>query len=263
VEIPIFSDYLGLKILPLVSDKNASEMAMDRGNLYLIPSSLGGDEISSIWPRGHVQLVSQLDVFIVENLRSARRFLRASGYSRSFDKVQFHLLNKYTQPEELSGFLSASLEGKSIGLLSEAGAPCIADPGQAIVAIAHRKNIRVIPLVGPSSILLALMASGFNGQKFAFSGYLPIGKPERGRMLKILEQKAWQEDQTQIFMETPFRNNQLLAHMVTFLRKDTLLCVACDITLPAEYIKTQSIAAWKKEMPDLHKRTSIFLLFHS
>ena len=238
-------------------------MADDTGIIYLIPTSLGGDEITNIWPSGHLRIVNQLDEFIVENIRTARRFLRSAGYMRPFEEVHFHLLNKHSRMEEIGGYLSAALDGKSIGLLSEAGVPCIADPGQTIVAMAHRNNIRVIPLVGPSSILLALMASGFNGQNFSFHGYLPIAKPERAIKLKQLEQKAWQEGQTQIFMETPFRNNQLMDHMVAVLRKDTLLCVACDLTLPQEFIKTQTIEAWKKEMPDLHKRASIFLLFHS
>lgn len=238
-------------------------MSAGIGNLYLIPASLGGDDITSIWPSGHLILVNQLDEFIVENVRTARRFLRSAGFSKPFEEVSFHLLNKHTKPDEISGYLSAALVGKPIGLLSEAGSPCIADPGQAIVAKAHQKNIRVIPLVGPSSILLALMASGFNGQNFAFSGYLPISKPERAIKLKLLEQKSWIEEQTQIFMETPYRNNQLMDHMVSTLRKDTLLCVACDLTLPEEFIKTQAIASWRKKMPDLHKRTSIFLLYHS
>lgn len=233
------------------------------GKLYLIPSSLGGDDIDAIWPAGHVALVNQLDEFIVENLRSARRFLRSAGYTRSFEEVQFHLLNKHTKPEELSGFLKNVLQGKDVGLLSEAGSPCIADPGQVIVAMAHRKNIRVIPLVGPSSILLALIASGFNGQQFAFHGYLPIDKAERSRKLKQLENAAWQHQQTQIFMETPFRNNQLMHDMIAHLGPDTMLCVACNLTTPAEFIKSQTISAWQKEMPDLHKQTSIFLLFRS
>ncbi len=233
------------------------------GKLFLIPSSLGGDDIDAIWPAGHVALVNQLDEFIVENLRTARRFLRSAGYSRSFEEVQFHLLNKHTRPEDLSGYLTNVLQGKDIGLLSEAGSPCIADPGQVIVAMAHRKNIRVVPLVGPSSILLALIASGFNGQQFAFHGYLPIEKAELSRKLKQLENAAWQYEQTQIFMETPFRNNQLMHDLIGSLRPDTMLCVACDLTTPSEFIKSQTTAAWKKEMPDLHKRTSIFLLFKS
>lgn len=233
------------------------------GKLYLIPSSLGGDDIKAIWPAGHAALVNQLDEFIVENLRTARRFLRSAGYTRSFDEVQFHLLNKHTRPEELNGFLKNVLQGKDVGLLSEAGSPCIADPGQVIVAMAHRKNIRVIPLVGPSSILLALIASGFNGQQFAFHGYLPIDKAERSRKLKQLENAAWQHEQTQIFMETPFRNNQLMQDLTGSLRPDTMLCVACDLTTQTEFIKSQTTAAWKKEMPDLHKRASIFLLFRA
>lgn len=238
-------------------------MGAEIGILYLIPTSLGGDNITSIWPSGHVTLVNQLDEFIVENVRTARRFLRTAGYIKPFEEVRFHLLNKHTRSEELSEYLAAALIGKSIGLLSEAGCPCIADPGQAIVALAHFNRIRVIPLVGPSSILLALMASGFNGQNFAFNGYLPIPVSERTTTLKQLEQKVWNNGQTQIFMETPFRNNQLMHNMATILRNETLLCVACDLTLPDEFIKTQAISAWKKEMPDLHKRASIFLLYHS
>ncbi|MBW6498717.1 MAG: SAM-dependent methyltransferase [Bacteroidales bacterium] len=241
----------------------SADVKSNPGKLFLIPSSLGGDNIDAIWPAGHLALVSQLDEFIVENLRTARRFLRSAGYNRSFDEVQFHLLNKHTKPEELSTFLKNVMHGKDIGLLSEAGSPCIADPGQVIVAMAHRQNIRVVPLVGPSSILLALIASGFNGQQFAFHGYLPIEKVERLRKLKQLENAAWQHEQTQIFMETPFRNNQLLQDLAGSLRPDTMLCVACDLTTPTEFIKSQTISTWKKEMPDLHKRTSIFLLFRS
>lgn len=238
-------------------------MSQASGKLFLIPSSLGGENIDAIWPAAHVALVNQLDEFIVENLRTARRFLRSAGYSHSFDEVKFHLLNKHTKDEEINGFLANAMQGTDIGLLSEAGSPCVADPGQVIVAMAHRKKIRVVPLVGPSSILLALMASGFNGQQFVFHGYLPIDKAERSRKLKQIESTAWHEEQTQIFMETPFRNNQLMQDLTGILRNDTLLCVACDLTTSTEFIKSQSVAAWKKEMPDLHKRTSIFLLFRS
>lgn len=238
-------------------------MSQENGKLFLIPSSLGSENIDAIWPAAHVALVNELDEFIVENLRTARRFLRSAGYTRSFDDVEFHLLNKHTKDEEISGFLANAMLGKDIGLLSEAGSPCVADPGQVIVAMAHRKKIRVVPLVGPSSILLALMASGFNGQQFVFHGYLPIDKAERSRKLKQIESNAWHEEQTQIFMETPFRNNQLMHDLTGMLRTDTLVCVACDLTTSTEFIKSQSIAAWKKEMPDLHKRTSIFLLFRS
>ncbi len=231
------------------------------GKLYLIPSSLGGDDINSIWPQGHARIVNGLNEFIVENIRSARRFLRSAGYTANFEQVTFHLLNKHTRPEQISGFLSNALWGIDVGLLSEAGSPCIADPGQAIVAMAHQKNIAIIPLVGPSSILLALMASGFNGQQFAFHGYLPIDKAERVKKIRLLENLAFHENQTQIFMETPFRNNQLMAVLSSTLKESTPLCVACNLTLPDEFIKTQSMACWKKEMPDLHKRTSIFLIY--
>lgn len=231
------------------------------GKLYLIPASLGGDDISAIWPQGHLEVVSGINEFIVENVRTARRFLRMAGYTVNFDEVTFHLLNKHTRPDEISGFLSNVIHGKDLGLLSEAGSPCIADPGQVIVAMAHQYGIRVVPLVGPSSILLALMASGFNGQQFAFHGYLPLEKTERLKKIKFLESTAFKDCQTQIFMETPFRNNQLMNDLTSTLKESTLLCVACDLTLSTEFIKTQSIAQWKKEMPDLHKRTSIFLLY--
>jgi len=233
------------------------------GKLYLIPSSLGGESIDDIWPAGHKVIMATIDEFIVENLRTARRFLRWAGYSRDFSEVTFHLLNKHTRPEEISTYLSSALKGKDIGLLSEAGSPCIADPGNEIVSMAHNKGITVAPLPGPSSILLALIASGFNGQQFAFHGYLPIEKNEKIRKLKVLEAACWQQNQTQVFMETPFRNNQLMNDLVSTLKDNTLLCVASDLTTAAEFIKSQSIGSWKKEMPDLNKRPSIFLIYRS
>ncbi|MFO7978125.1 MAG: SAM-dependent methyltransferase [Bacteroidales bacterium] len=235
---------------------------VQKGVLYLIPSSLGGDDVDDIIPRRNKALLNQLDEFIVENLRTARRFMRSAGFTNSFDQVNFHLLNKHTSATELGGFLEQALKGKNIGLLSEAGCPCIADPGQGVVRQAHLLGIRVVPLVGPSSILLALMASGFNGQSFTFHGYLPIQPPDRAKAIRELEKQASLKNQTQIFMETPFRNDQMMEAIVGNCRPETLLCVACDLTKKEEFIKTLPVGAWKKQMPVLHKRTSIFLLFH-
>ncbi len=232
-----------------------------KGSVFLIPSGLGGDRPGVIWPEENYKVVNDLSVFIAEDLRTARRFLRQMGYNRDFDKVEFFLLNKHTAPEELDGFLTPALNGKNIGLLSEAGCPGIADPGQDVVRIAHKKGIRVVPMVGPSSIFLALMASGFNGQHFLFHGYLPINKAERKKKMKVLEQQAYQFDQTQVFMETPFRNNKMLEDLVNTCKPSTMLCIACDITTASEFIQTRSIVHWKKEMPDLHKRPGIFLIY--
>lgn len=236
-------------------------MSSKTGRLFLIPASLGSENIQAILPANNSEVVNGLDMFIVENLRTARRFLRAAGYLRPFDEVQFYFLNKHSSDDDLPEFIQMMLNGRNIGLLSEAGCPCIADPGHEVVLLAHQNGIPVVPLVGPSSILLALMASGFNGQQFAFHGYLPIDKTERARKLKQIELAAWKDSQTQIFMETPFRNNQMMAAMMEILRPDTLLCVACDLTLTSEFIKSQPVGNWKKNMPDLHKRTSIFLLY--
>ena len=230
------------------------------GKLILIPTSLGNLDIGKVLPAGNKGLVNDLSYFIVENARSARRFLRAWGYSRSFDEVEMYVLDKHLPRPDFHKFLELWHEGHSIGLLSEAGCPCIADPGSEVVAFAHLSGVTVVPLVGPSSILLALMGSGFNGQQFTFNGYLPIQKDERAKKIKLLETTVRQLGITQIFMETPYRNNQLFMDLVTVLNPETRLCVACDITLDSEWIKTQKISYWKNKMPDLNKRTSIFLL---
>ncbi len=235
---------------------------MQKGVLYLIPTLLGEAPIDESWPEGHRKTVNNLKFFIVENLRSARRFLKLAGYQHPFDTVTFHLLNKHTDGDELTTFLNPARSGISIGLLSEAGCPCIADPGQLIVSQAHQMGIRVKPLVGPSSIMLALMASGMNGQAFQFHGYLPIQKQQRVRQVKELEKLAKQTGATQIFMETPFRNMQMLEDVLKSCRPDTLLCIAADLTTPDEYIRTQSIGDWTQQaLPRLHKRPAIFLLF--
>ena len=231
------------------------------GTLYLIPSSLGENDLTSVWPEGNRHVINNLDTFIVENLRTARRFLRKATYDRDFDEVRFFLINKHTRDEEMQSFLNPCLEGVSIGLLSEAGTPCIADPGQTIVADAHQKGIPVKPLTGPNSIMLALMASGMNGQQFSFHGYLPIGKSERSKKIKSLEKASQGSGITQIFMETPFRNNALFQDLIKNCQNSTRLCIAADLTMETEFIHTMSIQAWKgNKTPDLHKRPAIFLL---
>lgn len=231
-----------------------------QGTIYLIPSTLGDSPVSAVLPPDLPALLNQTEVYLVENLRSARRFLRKAGFTGRFDELQFFLLNKHTPSAEISSFLAPALAGKDTGIISEAGCPGVADPGAAAVALAHEKKLRVVPLVGPSSILLALMASGFNGQSFAFGGYLPIEPKQRAQSLKKMEKRSQNEHQTQIFMETPFRNNRLLAEILATCHPATRLCIAADITLSNEMIQTRTVGEWKKQKPDLHKRPCIFLL---
>lgn len=238
------------------------ETDKQKGVLYLIPTLLGEAPIDESWPEGHRKIIDNLKVYIVENLRSARRFLKLAGYRHPFDEVTFQLLNKHTGTDELTTFLNPARKGEPIGLLSDAGCPCIADPGQLIVSQAHQMGIRVKPLVGPSSIMLALMASGMNGQAFHFHGYLPIQKQQRTNQLKHLEKLAEQTGATQIFMETPFRNMQMIEDVLKSCRPDTMFCIAADLTTANEFIRTQSIKAWSEQkLPGLHKRPTIFLLF--
>lgn len=232
-----------------------------KGTLYLIPATLGDTAVEAVIPASVKEVINIIDEFIVEDERTARRYLKKAGILRPLDTLILHTLNKHTRPEDVAGYLSAADNGKNIGVVSEAGCPGIADPGAEVVKIAHRKGIKVVPLVGPSSILLALMASGFNGQNFAFHGYLPRERGERIRKLKELERAAQQKDQTQLFIETPFRNQHLLEDILAHCSPATPLCIACDITLPTEYIRTQAIADWKKQVPDINKRPAIFLLY--
>ncbi len=228
------------------------------GKIYLIPSFLNEDN-PSIIPQQVKDVVEQLDEFIVENAKTARRFLRAIGFKKNFDiEITIHELDKHNRSVSYDTLLKNVLDGKSCGVISEAGNPCIADPGNEIVAYAHKRNIAVIPLVGPSSILLALIASGFNGQQFSFHGYLPIQGVERSRKLKQLESAA-KNGHTQIFMETPFRNQKLLEEILKTCHDDALLCIACDLTLSTQFIHTKKIRDWKKEQPDIQKRYCIFL----
>lgn len=236
-------------------------MTLPKGKLYLIPVGLGGDDPQNLLPSYNSSIIETLNEFIVENIRSARRFLRSIGYNKDFDTVTFHVLDKHTSDLEIPAFLDSTLQGGSLGLLSEAGNPCIADPGNKVVKLAHEKNIRVIPLVGPSSILLALIASGFNGQSFTFHGYLPVDKKARQHKIKELQDHVLKKQQTQIFMETPYRNNALMQDLLSYCPDSMLLCIASNISLPEELIKTLKVGEWKKQTPDLHKKPSVFLLY--
>lgn len=234
----------------------------DGGILYLIPTTLGEtDDLSKILPAGNAEIVSELKYFIVENLRTARRFLKKVNRDINIDELTFFELNKHTKPEEIAQFLQPLKAGNDVGVISEAGCPAIADPGADVVALAQKQGFRVVPLVGPSSILLSLMASGFNGQSFAFLGYLPVQQSDKVRALRKLESRIYSEDQTQIFIETPYRNMKMLDDILTVCQPDTKLCIAADITLATEFIRTKPIYAWKKEKPDLNKRPCIFLLY--
>ena len=235
-------------------------MQTTQGSLYLIPTRLGDNAPLEVLPISVKKIIEQIDDYIVENEKTARRFIKKISSNKPQSSLNINILNKYTQEGELPSYLKACSEGRSVGLLSEAGCPGIADPGADIVKIAHEKNIRVIPLVGPSSILLALMSSGMNGQNFIFNGYLPIDKSERRSTLKKLEKLSFDNNQSQIFIETPYRNNKMLEDICSSLGGNTRVCVACDITLPSEYIKTKTVTEWKRETVDLHKRPAIFII---
>lgn len=230
-------------------------------NLYLIPTSLGECDFNRILPSLNTEIVTALRYFIVEDVRTARRFLKKANSSIDIDQLTFFVLNQHTTPEELSGFLKPMFAGSDMGVLSEAGCPAIADPGADVVAIAQRNSFKVVPLVGPSSILLSLMASGFNGQSFAFVGYLPIQPAERSKALKKLESRVYSENQSQIFIETPYRNMKMLEEIIQTCQPSTRLCIAVDITLETEFIKTKTIKEWKNNLPDLNKRPCIFLIY--
>lgn len=235
-------------------------MVSTKGKLYLIPSLLGQAATDRSLPAFNLQIIMRLNEFIVEEERTARRFLRSIGYTRSFDEVTLHLLNEHTKDDDTSAYLQSAKDGNDVGLLSEAGVPCIADPGASIVRLAHLAGIAVVPLVGPSSLLLALMASGMNGQHFNFHGYLPAKTDERVRKLKMIEKDAYAHHATQLFIETPYRNMSLLESILQHCIPATLLCIACDITLETEFIATRTVAEWKKNVPSLGKRPAVFLI---
>lgn len=230
------------------------------GKLYLIPTTLGDENPYNVLPSDIKPLAQSIKFFFVENERTARRFLKKIDQAINIDELTFLEINKRTRHDEMVEFLEHAIAGNDIGVISEAGCPGVADPGSDAVRAAHHKGIDVKPLVGPSSILLSLMASGFNGQSFTFVGYIPIKHPSRGKSIFYMEQQAMKHEQTQIFIETPYRNNQLLEELCKTLNSNTRLCVACDLTLETEFIKTKTIGEWKKQLPDIHKRPAIFLI---
>ncbi len=237
-----------------------SNRSKDYGKLYLIPVSLGDSDPERSFPPLNKKIIEGIEDFIVENEKSARRFIKEILPEKSQPNLKLKGLNKFTDPNEIPGFLDAAKEGKNIGLLSEAGCPGVADPGAEIVKLAHRYGIQVVPLVGPSSILLALMSSGMNGQSFSFHGYLPIDKKERKNEIKQLERISLERNQAQIFIETPYRNMKFLEDLVNILHPSTRICVAADLTLDSEFIKTATASEWKNIKADLHKRPAIFII---
>lgn len=235
-------------------------MTPQLGTIYLIPCPLGDTPPLEVLPLSVKKAIEVIDYYIVENEKAARRFIKSIVPKKSQQNLHIDTINKFTDENEIPNMLMPCYEGHHIGVISDAGCPGIADPGAAIVAQAHIKGIKVIPLVGPSSILMAMMASGFNGQNFAFNGYLPIDKQERKKEIKRLEKLSEEQNQSQLFIETPYRNNQLLESLLIALHPQTQICVACDISLPTEYIVTQPVESWKKTRVDLHKRPTLFII---
>lgn len=233
---------------------------MSAGTLFLIPTTLGGMDVDLILPAKVLQIIKGLDEFIVENSKSARQFLKLCNIDTPQQQLIIHELNKHEQNAFEKSFFENLLKGKNVGLLSEAGSPAVADPGATIVQQAHKQNIKVVPLTGPSSLLLALMASGLNGQNFCFHGYLPKEKDERKSFLKKIENDSSQKKQTQLFIETPYRNNVLLADILNMCNNETQLCIAANITLETEFIQTKKIVDWKKNYPDLSKSYVVYLI---
>ena len=235
---------------------------MHKGRLYLIPSLLAESNVDSVIPEGTLAIIRRLNYFIVEEIRTARRFLIKASIPKTIDELTFLVFNEHSKELDLHEFLACTAEGHDVGLLSEAGVPCVADPGSRIVAEAHEIGIQVIPLTGPSSILLALMASGFNGQNFCFSGYLPADKVLRMKKIKELERTIQEKDQTQVFIETPYRNLHLFDSLITVCQENTRLCIVAGVTSADEYIASKSIGTWKKTRPDINRKPAIFLLYH-
>ena len=229
------------------------------GKIFLVPVTLGGSEFRHVIPENVLSITTSLRFFVVENIRSARRYLRLIDKSFPIDESVFFELNEHTSDSEIDNFLEPVMDGKDIGLMSEAGLPGIADPGTNLLNAAHIRNIKIIPLSGPSSVILALIASGLNGQNFTFNGYLPVKPPERNAKLREIENRS-KTGEAQIFMETPYRGQKMFESILSVCKTSTTLCVAADITLPTEFIKTKRISDWKKETPSLNDRLIIFII---
>lgn len=234
---------------------------MATGTLYLIPTTLGDSPLDAVLPSQVQRIAAALHHFVAENPKTARQFLKLLALDKPLQEIEIHTLDQHTPSEQLAALLQPALDGKDMGLVSEAGCPAVADPGALLVRLAHAHKVRVVPLVGPSSILLALMGSGMNGQAFAFHGYLPIPKDERIKRIGELEQESRARNQTQVFIEAPYRNQQLLEDLVAHGNPQTELCLATDLTLASEHIETRAIEKWKKGLPDIQKRPTIFLLY--
>lgn len=228
--------------------------------LYLVPNTLSDDEWQNVLPSSILSVVSETRFYTVENLRNARRFLKQINNEINIDELTFFELNKHTSSDELPAFLKPLEQNENVAVISEAGCPGVADPGAEIVKIAHQKGYKVVPLTGPSSVILALMASGLNGQNFAFNGYLPVKQQERTKVILNLEKQVYLSGQTQIFIETPYRNNQIIDDLLKTCSSSTLLCIAANLTGKNEFIATKTISVWKKTKPDLHKQPAIFLI---
>jgi 16S rRNA (cytidine1402-2'-O)-methyltransferase len=243
----------------LATPGNRSKSENKKGKIYLIPTLLGEGKPEEILPPYVLKIIRELHFFIVEEIRTARRFLSKVGIPQPIDSLTFFLLNEHTKPSDILLYLEPSLTN-NIGLMSEAGAPGVADPGADIVRLAHQHGIGVVPLIGPSSILMALMASGLNGQSFAFNGYLPVKQVERMAKIRFFEKRAISENQTQAFIEAPYRNMQLLDDLLNTCASSTMLSLAVDISLETEFIKTGTIENWRKNIPQIHKRPAIFMI---
>ncbi|MGM9818492.1 MAG: SAM-dependent methyltransferase [Paludibacteraceae bacterium] len=231
------------------------------GTLYLIPNLLGESTPERVLPAFNTKIINNIRYYIVENIRTTRRFLKRVDKNIDIDRLTFFELNQHTDPQIIGSYIEPLLHGEDMGIVSEAGCPAVADPGALVVELAQQKNIQVVPLVGPSSILLALMASGFNGQSFSFEGYLPIDNDKRIKRLKVLENRIYTENQTQIFIETPYRNNKIVQDFISHCRPSTKLCIASEITTDNEFIKTKTLGRWKNTCPDLSRKPTIFLLY--
>jgi 16S rRNA (cytidine1402-2'-O)-methyltransferase len=231
------------------------------GTLYLFPVTLSDTPIKQVLPDYNREILLQIRHFIVEEIRTARRFLKKVDKNFDIDSCHFYELNKHTLPEQITGYLDSLKEGNNMGIISESGCPAIADPGADIVNIAQIKGYKVVPLVGPSSIILSIMGSGFNGQRFAFNGYLPVEKEERIKEIKRLEVRSYSEDMTQIFIETPYRNNKMLEDLISTLKPNTKVCIAFDLTGKEESIRTLPAAEWGKKNAELTKKPCIFLIY--
>ena len=230
------------------------------GQLFLIPTPLGGDDLRYVLPDAVFITVARLDTFVVEEVRTARRFLSAAGLKGRIDTLQLYELNEHSTPQDAERYLQLLLDGRDVGLLSEAGLPAVADPGAALVKLAQEHDIEVVPLVGPSSLMMALMSSGMNGQNFAFNGYLPVKPQQRKESLRKLEKLSAQTGQTQIIIETPYRNDAMLADMLEVLKPATRICIAADITMPTQFIRTKTAAQWKKAPAAIGKRPCVFII---